>query len=270
MPEENNQGAPQVSDTGSGVLVGADPAQPRKAADWEQSQRRPDQDVSQPVQVVAAAPTQRVFTVEELEEARRQEKDKLYPRIQGLEEQLKAVLTEREAEKAEKQRLAEEAAEATRLREEQEMDVRSLLDKREKEWQAQFAAAEAAREQDRAVYEQERRLTELENYRRARIEQEAEWIIPQLRDFVHGNTIEEIDASIEAVKERSESIFQDIAQSTRQQPRGAAPTAPPVGPMEQLPTYESLTPQDIAGMDMDTYKKYRDQLLAATNPARRR
>ena len=29
---------------------------------------------------------------------------------------------------------------------------------------------------------------------------------------------------------------------------------------------EQLTPQDIAGMDMDTYKKYRSQLLQAANP----
>ena len=39
--------------------------------------------------------------------------------------------------------------------------------------------------------------------------------------------------------------------------------------MEQLPSYEQLSPQDIAGMDMDTYKRYRPELLQATNPNRR-
>jgi hypothetical protein len=40
--------------------------------------------------------------------------------------------------------------------------------------------------------------------------------------------------------------------------------------MEQLPSYESLTPEDIKGMDMETYKRYRTQLLQATSPNNRR
>jgi len=40
--------------------------------------------------------------------------------------------------------------------------------------------------------------------------------------------------------------------------------------MEQMPSYESLTPEDIKGMDMETYKRYRSQLLQATSPNRGR
>ena len=35
------------------------------------------------------------------------------------------------------------------------------------------------------------------------------------------------------------------------------PSVPPVGPMEQLPSYETVVARDIAAMDMDTYKRYR-------------
>jgi hypothetical protein len=113
----------------------------------------------------------------------------------------------------------------------------------------------------------------VQEYRRDRIEQEAEYILPELRDLISGDTPESIDASIEVMKARTEQIFTNMAAANQPpipfQPRGAAPTAPPVGPMEQMPSYESLTPDDIRGMDMDTYKRYRPQLLQATNPNRR-
>jgi hypothetical protein len=111
-------------------------------------------------------------------------------------------------------------------------------------------------------------------YRRDRIDQESEFILPELRDLITGDTVQAVDASIEVMKARSEQIFANMAAANQQlppfqQPRGAAPTAPPVGPMEQMPSYESLTPDDIRGMDMETYKKYRGQLLQATSPQRR-
>jgi hypothetical protein len=74
------------------------------------------------------------------------------------------------------------------------------------------------------------------------------------------------------MKPRSEALFANMAAAQQPQPfRGAAmPSVPPVGPMEQLPSYEQLTPDDIKGMDMDTYKRYRQQLLQATSPNRQR
>ena len=74
------------------------------------------------------------------------------------------------------------------------------------------------------------------------------------------------------MKQRSEMIFQNLQAAQQPQPfRGAAmPSVPPVGPMEQLPSYEQLTPEDIRTMDMDTYKRYREQLLHATSPRQRR
>ena len=262
-PPQQQEG---VVDTGSGFLVGVDPAQPRRAADWTgQPQQYPQPQNGQQ--------QERVFTAEEVEAFRQQEKDKLYPQMQEMSQQLRELREAREAELAERQRLADEAEAARKEKEESEMDLRGLMEKRDEEFRQQLEERDRRYEADRAVFEQERRLTEVMEYRRQRIEQEQEYIDPALRDMVVGNTIEEVDQSIEFIKERSAIIASNYAAALQQQQPfrgGAMPSVPPVGPMEQLPSYEQLRPEDISGMDMDTYKRYRTQLLQATNPNRRR
>lgn len=155
------------------------------------------------------------------------------------------------------------------------MDLRALLEKRDQEWQSRFEEQQQRWEADRAVFEKERLLGEVQEYRRQRIEQEQEYLLPELREFVTGNSPDEIDQSIEFIKERSLQIvsnFAAAAQQTQQPFRGgtAMPSVPPVGPLEQLPSYEQLTPDVIAGMDMDTYKRHRPQLLQAASQQQRR
>jgi len=260
---------PPAGDTGSGFIQGVEPAQPRNANDWAQPNAAGQ--VSQPVQVIdqpAQTPTGRAFSEEDIERARQQEKDKLYPRLSAMEEELKAMRQQREAEEAERQRLAEEAEAARRAQEEGEMEVRTLLQQKEQEWNSRFTQLEQQREADQAIFDRERELQQLEEYRRQRVEQEAEYIMPELRDFIGGSNPEEIDNSIEAIKERTQAILDNITSASQQAlppRRGAAPTAPPVGPMEQMPTYESLTPDDIRSMDMETYKRYRQGLLEASS-----
>jgi hypothetical protein len=274
--ENQNTGSYTVGDTGNGFITGVQPAQPRQAADWQQ--QRPDQAVSQPVRVQEQPATEQRpayrWTDEDIEKARQQEKDKLYGRIEDLGTQMKEIQAQREAEQAEKQRLADEADQARKAKEESELDLRALMDKREAEMRAQVEEIRRTQETEREIFSKERALQEVAIYRRDRIEQEGNDLLPELRDFVAGDTPEAIDASIEGLKLRSQQILMNIlAQEPAQvpyQPRGAAPTAPPVGPMEQLPSYESLTPEDIKGMDMETYKRYRTQLLQATSPNNRR
>ena len=276
MSDTGNQGNQTISDTGQGHLVGVQPAQPRLAAEWQQG--RPDQQVSQPtngsINLVQPqqAPTGRFFTEEDVAEIRRQEKDKLYGRIEQMGSQLEELQAARSAEQAERDRLAQEAAEIQRSKEESELEVRDLLARKETEWQQQLTKLEQRYDADRAVFEREREFNDLMEYRRQRIEQESEFILPELRDLVSGDNAAAIDASIESMKARTEQIFANTLanQPPPYQPRGAAPTSPPVGPMEQLPSYESLTPDDIKGMDMETYKRYRSQLLQATSPRGRR
>jgi hypothetical protein len=282
MGGSNSENEPQIVDTGSGLLVGGhQPAQRVPPVDWQPQQGQPQQQLtqppSQPPQQGQPQQQQPQFrwTDEDLERVRQQEKDKLYGRIDEVQQQLRQIQADREQEQAERQRLADEAAEAQRLREESEMEVRDLLARKETEWQSQLSKLEQRYDADRAVFEKERAFAQVQEYRRDRIEQEQEFILPELRDLISGDTPEAIDASINVMKARSEQIFTNMAAATQQpqipfQPRGAAPTAPPVGPMEQMPSYESLTPDDIRNMDMETYKRYRGQLLQATNPNRRR
>lgn len=260
-----------ITSDSQGVLVGVQPAQPLQS---NFQQLRPDQAVTQPIQVADQhlnGNGQR-FTAEQMEEARRQEKEKLYPRLEEMSAQLKTLQDERQAEADERQRLTEEAETARKAQEENEMDLRTLMERREGEFQSQIQSLNQRYETDRAVFERERSLAEAAQYRLARIEQESEFIFPELRDLVQGSTPDEVDRSIQEMKERSELIFQNMQAAQQPAPfRGAAmPSVPPVGPMEQLPSYEQLTPEDIRAMDMDTYKRYREQLLNATSPRQRR
>jgi len=256
-----------VVDSGNGFLVGVDPAQPRQANDWTGQQ--PPQQQQPPPQ-----PQERLFTAEEVETFRQQEKDKLYGRLDEMGEQLRSVLQEREAEQAERARLAEEAEAARTAKEESELDLRALIEKRDKEWSERLEAIEQASAAERAIFDQERRLNELIEYRRARVDQEQEYLLPELRDFVSGSTPEEIDQSIEVLKQRSEIISANFAAAAQQQQQpfrgGVMPSTPPVGPLEQLPSYEQLSPEQIEAMDMDTYKRHRTQLLQAASQQQRR
>jgi hypothetical protein len=249
-----------IADTGNGFLQGVQPAQPRYAQERPLQQPDPQNGYQQP----------QVAIPEEFLQAARQQEEQL----QAVTAQLAEIQSARQAEIDERQRLADEADAARKEKEESEMDLRALMEKRDADFKAQLEERDRRYEADRAVFDQERRLAEVNEYRRARIEQEAEYIDPNLRDMIAGNSVEEVDQSIEFIKERSAAIAANYAAASQQaQPfRGGTvmPSVPPVGPMEQLPSYEQLTPEDIKGMDIDTYKRYRTQLLQATNPNRRR
>lgn len=271
---DNGAAANNMADTGNGILVGVQPAQPRLAGEWNGS-GRPDQQVTQPhitLGTSTTAPTTTVgYSQADIDRALAAQRQHYDDQMGQMNTQLTQIQSDRAAEIAERDRLAAEAAEATRLRQEGEMEVRDLLSKKETEWQTRMEDMDRRYAADRAVFEQERRLREVGDYRQSRLEQEQEFILPELREYVAGNTAEEVDASIERMKVQSESIFNNILAQTQQpvlRPAAMA-SVPPVGPMEQLPSYETLSPQDIAGMDMDTYKRYREQLLRAASPQRR-
>src|SRR6478752_10520320 len=127
----SNAPSSNISSDGQGVLVGLDPANPQPAS---VQQLRPDQAVTpQPNFVLADSlpPTQQAnfrFTAEDLEKARQQEKEKLYPRIDEMQAQLRQLAEDREAAQTERQRLADEAEQARKAQEENEMDLRQLME----------------------------------------------------------------------------------------------------------------------------------------------
>jgi hypothetical protein len=161
------------------------------------------------------------------------------------------------------------------VKEESEMDLRALIEKRDREWQERFEQTEQQHATERAIFDKERQLAAVEAYRRERLEQEEPYVLPELRDLVAGNTPEEVDAAIEFMKARTEAIAQNFAAAAQQAQtqvpfRGAAmPSVPPVGPLEQLPSSQPITQEFLDSMDMDTYKRHREQLLRMTNPKHR-
>lgn len=280
--EADMQLVAEPTDTGNGFIVGTDPKEPvRTSAQWAEVQAEtmaggpngiPGLMPTPGAPTSENPPESRYYTDEDVERIRREEKDKLYGRIQTMDEQLKTLVSEREAREAELRAQQEAESEARRREEEEKMEVRDLLERRTSEMQQRIDALQSEREVERAAFEKERQFQELISYRQGRIEQESEYIIPELRDLVVGNSPEEVDASIEQMKQRTAAILGQMQASVstqRQQMRGAAPTAPPVGPLEQMQSYESITPDDIRSMDMETYKRFRGSLLDGASRAYR-
>lgn len=227
-------------------------------------------------------PTERTFTSDDLERARQQEKDKVYQRLEQERKQREAFetqvneLLEREKkqqeEQAERQRQADEEA---KKQAEAEMSAKELLEEREREWNNRFEKSQASfeerlnqvnqeREAERALLEKERELSALQGYIQRRVAEENDNIAPQLRDFVTGNTQDEVDHSIELIKAKSAELA-EAAQTAFQQARsrmpGVSPTGyTPTGPMEVEGSTRSYSAQDIQNMDMAEYAKLRQQI----------
>jgi len=218
----------------------------------------------------------KTFTADDIERARREEKDKLYAEIGGLKEELKSIKTERqkanEAFEAQAKAEAEKAAQleaAAKKKAEEEMGLKELLAAKEQEWEQRFQTIESERAMERELLAKERRFTELQQYRLQRIEAEAETIMPELRDFVAvGPDEATIEASIQNVQARTAAILQQLTaaqQAARMGQRGTTVTAPPVGALESQQEFQNLTPDDLKNMDFATYAKNRERLLGAVS-----
>ena len=206
----------------------------------------------------------KAYTEEDLKKVREQEKSKLYPQIDSLKEELAVLKKEREERLAEAERLrAEQEAEA-RKKAEAEMDVRQLLETKEKEWAEKLEAERLEREKAFTLLERERQFAELSEYRSARLNEERDNIIPELLDLITGNNKEEIEQSIAGLKERSSRILdsaQQAMQSARREMTGSRVTAPPSGPLDTNSDQQQFTAEQIAAMSVTEYAKYRGKLL---------
>jgi hypothetical protein len=217
------------------------------------------------------APVERTFTAEDIEKARRQEKDKVYGEVETLKGQVTA-LTAAEQERQRVAREAEEAAaEAERLAQEAEMSAKELIEQKEREWTERFERIEQERAAERAIADKEQELLRLQSYVTQVRAANAESILPELLDLVGGDTQEAVDASVVALQQRSESILQNVGAAMGDQvappppPRGASVTAPPVGPSDTNSDNRTFTADEIAGMSMSDYAKHRQGLLQSAN-----
>jgi DNA repair exonuclease SbcCD ATPase subunit len=220
-----------------------------------------------------------LFTPDEVEAIRRQEKDKLYDKISKLQEQVEVFNHEREEQKRLADELSAKEAEERRQREEAEMSAKELLMKKEdefqqrintvqQEWEQKFTMLQQEAEAQKAVLEQERRYQELESFKSRRIAEEQDNIMPELMDFIRGNSEDEIESAISAVKTRTSAILENIQQAMPQQQRlrGVPATgSTPTGPLENMTEQQTYTSADIAGMSMEQYAQVRDRLLASAS-----
>jgi DNA repair exonuclease SbcCD ATPase subunit len=205
------------------------------------------------------------YTDEDLAKVRSQEKDKLYPQIESLKEELNSLRKEKEEEAARRNANAQAEAERAKAEALSELDSKSYADARLSELQEQLERERQERERAFALLEREKTYADLQAYRQQVIEQERENIIPQLVDFIQGNSREELAESVERLKERSASILesaQTAMQNARKEMKGTSISAPPAGPLETNSEQRSLTPQEIAAMSMNDYAKYRDRLMS--------
>lgn len=206
------------------------------------------------------------FTEVDLNRVRQQEKDKLYPQINELKEELSLLRKEREDRQA-AERSAKEAAEAeTRRKAEEEMDVRQLLQAKEQEWAQRMESERQERERAIAMLEQERKLAEVQNYRLRRIEAERDNILPELIDLVSGNSPEEVEESIAGLRARTERILESAqgaiaAQRGTAATQGTRVTLPPAGPLDASTGQRTFTPDEIRNMSTQEYAKYRGSLI---------
>lgn len=213
------------------------------------------------------------FTAEDLAKARAQEKAKLYPQVEKLQEEISTLRKkeeEREAKEAERkaaraQREAEAAAEKKK-QEEAELGFKELLTKKEEEFKSQLEAERLEREKAFALLEREREFQELQAYRQQRLEESRNDIIPELIDLISGNNKDEIEASIAGLKERSAKIFDSVAQAsqqTRKEMVGSRVTMPASGPLDNDTEQRLYSPNDINNMSMADYAKNRAKLLGS-------
>ena len=228
-------------------------------------------------EAASAAPQ---FSQEDIERARSQEKDKLYPKIERLQAQMERFSAEAEEAKnlvhEEQLRVEEER----KRREEEEMSARELIERRDEEWSVKFNSAqeewqtkieelEARDAAKTALLEKEREYQEVQSYRERRLQEEQDGIMPELMSFVSDNK-EEIDASISAVIERTSAIMESLQEALPAQParpKGVPSTGgTPSGPMDNTMEQKTFSDADIANMDMQTYAEHRERLKrAATN-----
>lgn len=205
-----------------------------------------------------------------IENARRQEREKLYGRIDNADKRLEAMNAELETLRAEREaRLAAEAeAQAAREKAEQERQLaetsaKDLVIQQNEAWEKRFADLQAEREAERAALAKEAEFNSLRAYTQEQVRLNANDIAPQLLDLVTGNTPEEVNASIEMMKTKTAAILTEVQEAQtqiRSQMRGVSATSIPGAAIDNGTGTRTLTVKDIQNMSMPEFAKLRSQL----------
>lgn len=213
--------------------------------------------------IPSATDPDKVFSAADIENARRQEKDKVYGKIESLQTQIATLAEEREARLKAEQAQAEAEAEAARIQREAEETLAEKLSRTQQELEQRLDAEKRARELLEVTLVKEREFNQLVNYRTMAVAAAQDNILPELLDYVVGNTPEEIDQSIAGLVQRTESILEHTSsalQTQRQNAPGPRVTVPPNGPLEIQSAQQGFNPEDVANMSMTEFASIRQQL----------
>lgn len=227
--------------------------------------------------------TETMFTVAQLEAARKQERDKLYGRIEALQEEQKkanealaAIQSAKDAELASAQAAQAEKDAVLQAKKEEEMSAKALLEQKLREtndtWESRFNQLQQERDTEKALQAKEREYNELVAYRNTALDAAKDDIAPQFYDFISGDTKEQIDAGIARAKAATDSIaqqFQAAQQTQLSQMRGVSPTGyASTGPMDNTQGTQTFTPEEIANMDMKQFALLRQKTGIGSAEAR--
>jgi hypothetical protein len=204
----------------------------------------------------------KMFSQEDIEKAREQEKSKVYKRLETLQETVSRLENEAKARaeaEEQAQRLLEDEA---KKKVESEMSAKDLLAQKEQEWAQQLSLVQQQMESEKALRERESQFAELMDYRQQVIQQYSDRVAPELLDLIHGDTADEINATAEDMAARTSRILAQTAealQTTRQQTPTSRITAPSSG--ENAGSQRTFNPDEIRNMSMSEYAKHRKSLL---------
>jgi outer membrane murein-binding lipoprotein Lpp len=224
------------------------------------------------------------FTREQLleyvENARKEEKDKLYETLGTLNNRVKVFEDDRKKLEDEAQAALDAAAEAERLKQQDEQTITERYQALESQWEERFKEQDTRLANQQAVFEKEREFQALAGYRNQRLGELSDQIDPRFHDFITGTTPEEIEASLYIAAQKTSEIGQEVSAAMAAQGfnPGGQPAAPPrpgmpvtSGPgftFEQMqggPQEKEMSAADIAAMPMSEYAAYREQLLTAAS-----
>lgn len=203
------------------------------------------------------------YTEDDLEKVRKQEKDKMYKRLETMQEQVARLEKERqereESIQAEQRKKQEEAERKKR----EEMSAKDLLEQKEREWQSKVQEIEAQMEAERALRQREAEFNSLMEYRQQVLQQYSDRVAPELLDLINGDSPEQIAQAAEDMAARTERILaqtQEAMQNVRQQTPTARVTDPASGENSGT-NARIMSPDEIRSMSMADYAKHRQRLL---------
>ena len=230
-----------------------------------QASAQPTPDVkTSPVIESASSTKEEVYTKEQLQEmltkARKEEKDKLYKSIEKAKAESQELQTERD-KVLDDLKLAKDTLHTL-----QDSNM-SDIEKVNKQIELLAEQNELLKGQLDNVSKQaeERvRLSEVKSYKQKQIEQ-AGLLFPEM---VTGSSPEEIDRSIEMLRDREKSVRQQLEDQMRSERAQDVPR--PVSPQANRPTVGDGDRYRISKMSRDEYQAYRQKLVAQAMDSVRR